>query len=178
MCARCVLSQLMNWRKPKYAKRNPITETKHTPTNNIGNEIKNGRVYKNNNEQNITICNAQQHRAPNTSIPKDFSAHLFPKIRITKLRSRQLPDLRSGRSVVFQKPRWPFPSVSRFVVNISSSSEMSIFATKFHEFWVHDQKCLWHLFSVHVMAGDARPGPTCRPNIAWLGSNTPGSNEL
>ena len=43
--------------------------------------------------------------------------------------------LRSGRSVVFQRPRWSFPSVSGLQTCISSSSETSVFATKFHHFF-------------------------------------------
>ena len=42
--------------------------------------------------------------------------------------------LRPGRSGVFRKPRWSFPSVSGLQTCISSSSETSIFATKFHQF--------------------------------------------
>ena len=55
---------------------------------------------------------------------------------------------------------------------------MSIFATKFHQFLVHVKKCLSRIFTVHVIAGDARPGPKCSPNNAGLASNTPVSNEL
>ena len=43
--------------------------------------------------------------------------------------------LRPGRSGVFRKPRWSFPSVSGLQTCISSSSGTSIFATEIHQFF-------------------------------------------
>ena len=110
---------------------------------------------------------------------------IFPQILLTKLtvvcptapsRGTILPGRkaepslqatsyrRSGRSVLFQTPRWSFPGVSRLETCVPSSSEMSIFATKFHQMLVHDEKCLVQANSVHMIAGDARPGPKCSSN--------------
>ena len=57
-----------------------------------------------------------------------------------------LVNRRSGRSVVFQKPGWSFPSVPGLQTCISSFSETSIFATKFHQFsvsWNRLRVCKW-----------------------------------
>ena len=54
--------------------------------------------------------------------------------------------LRPGRSGVFRRPRWSFPDVSRLGTSILSSSETSIFATKFHRFsvsWNRLRGCEW-----------------------------------
>ena len=126
------------------------------------------------------LTNFRSKGAPRTDLMAGRRDAIAPRRRITLQAERSTSHVnrRSGRSAVFQTPRWSFPSVSRLVVRISSSSEMSIFATKFQSFCVHDKKCLRSIFSVHVIAGDAIPGPKCTPNIAWLVSNTPLSNEL
>ena len=52
------------------------------------------------------------------------------------------------------------------------------FRDKIPSILVHVQKSLVQDFSVHMIAGDARPGPKRSSDIIWLAKNTLGENEL
>ena len=52
------------------------------------------------------------------------------------------------------------------------------FCDKISSILVHVKKCVSSDFSVHVIAGDARPGPKRSSDIIWLAKNTLGENEL
>ena len=104
--------------------------------------------------QNMTLCERQTpENIENAHIAQ---RHSFEQLSLSRYYSSVQPlyesllYLRSGRSVVFQRPRCSFPGVSRLEKRVSSSSEASIFAPEIHHFrqigdhqwpWISQIRC-------------------------------------